>query len=172
MYSIATIIGSHAGEEIGNIFNRKINDITNYRHTYWLFHSNKVTKDKFKLVVPKKIYFLQSKTKNGAKPTKRAQVAKYFSSYTHGTIQPIDLNLSPVTGKLSKVTKALKLSKIDLRDPFEFYFDKSLIKFNQFAGTHIFEEVENVKGIQNKDYRICIGIGIVDDLGTVSESDV
>jgi len=163
MNTAYTIIGTHAGETIDKIFDRKINDINTVGHTYWLFHSSKVSKDVLTKLVPTKIMFLLPKIIGSAKPTKSSTTGNRFISFTNNSEISFNPLLSPVTGKISNKSIAFKLSNITLiSDPYKLYLPNN-VTFNQFAGTIISTD-SNISSI---NYRYCVGCGDIIDCGYV-----
>lgn len=163
MNTAYTIIGTHAGETIDKIFDRKINDINTIGHTYWLFHSSKISKDVFNKLVPIKLMFLLPKIIGGAKPTKSSTIGNKFISFTDNSETLFNPLISPVTGKISNKSIAFKLSNITLiPDTYKLYLPTDVI-FNQFAGT-IISTTSNVSDI---NYRYCVGYGDIIDCGYV-----
>ena len=124
-YLIITIVGSHAGEELKNIFLRKQKDIEKTKKTYWLLKSFKAKTDHIQEFcnLAKKdnqecyCLFIEAGSKNGAKPTINNQLAKEISK--DGLLwQKAE---HTITGKVDKQSTALVMSKLTILDKPELF---------------------------------------------------
>lgn len=106
---ILSVIGDHAGEDTNSIFNRKIADIVRTGKTFWLMKSPKARPRQVQEICkgqPGYIIFVEPATAGGARPTTTEDTAKEYSPDAQSWY-PFPAGLSPVTGKLDKVTAAL-----------------------------------------------------------------
>jgi hypothetical protein len=86
-YSIITVIGSHAGEDLANIFLRKQKEITDTGFSYWLIKSFKARTLQIQALCDEasnqgevvNCYFIEASQKNGAKPTYHNSSVKFVS---------------------------------------------------------------------------------------------
>jgi hypothetical protein len=122
LYCLLSIIGSHAGEEMDTIFNRKIGDITKVGKTFWLVKSYMAKPPIVQEICKKairsgqksiKCYFITPSTPLSAAPTKTANIAKQFS-YNQNEWEDLPEGIGPVTGNINSSSYALVLEKIVL----------------------------------------------------------
>lgn len=81
---VISIVGTHAGESLEQIFGRKKKEIAKTGYTYWLYKSHSAKPDALqKLAKISKnnldCYFISASAKSGARPTKEQCISKYFS---------------------------------------------------------------------------------------------
>lgn len=113
---VISIVGTHAGESLEQIFERKKKEIAKAGYTYWLYKSHSGKPDALqKLAKTSKstldCYFISSSVKSGARPTKEQSISKY-SSVDGTRWQKIPKDIL-VTGS-SKSAFALVLKEINL----------------------------------------------------------
>ena len=118
-YCIISVVGSHAGENISDIFERKKEDIKKGNNSFWLFNSWQIKKDIVqKLFLTTKdfipVYFIEPISKNGCIPTKISQRAVEFYLDNDEKWYPIPFYMSKVTGNIKKNTLALCLNNLEL----------------------------------------------------------
>jgi hypothetical protein len=122
LYCLFSVIGSHAGEDMNTIFNRKIEDITKTGKTFWLIKSYKakppIVQEICKKVIENrqegiKCYFITPSTPRGAMPTKTANIAKEYS-HNKKEWKNLPVSIGPVTGNISISSYALVLKEIIL----------------------------------------------------------
>ena len=144
-YCIISIVGSHAGESIKEIFKRKIKDTKKIGKTFWLINSYQAKPNLIQEIYNQKkkikVYFIEPSRKGGAIPTKVSKSAKYYSIDNVVWI-PIPKDIGPITGNINNNTCALimnhlKLSNgnINLKDYANFFNQKDHIKLKQGCST-------------------------------------
>lgn len=133
---VLSIVGSHAGEEVHEIFKRKNIEIAQAGFSLWLYKSYRAKPETLQRTKPLEVYFLESK---GARPTTEQQQAIEFSE--DGVLwKPIPKGIR-VTGKLPATALVLKSfciqkKNIDLWD----YSFNGPIQFALGASTVLAEE--------------------------------
>ena len=136
---IISVMGDHAGEDANSIFDRKIADISRTGKTFWLMKSPKarpIQVQELCRIKPVYIFFIESATIGGARPTTTEDAAKEYSSDGQSWYS-FPEGLSPVTGKLDKSAAALVFEvlstnlsgTLDLWDYAEFFDVRKPIKF-------------------------------------------
>lgn len=113
---VISVVGTHAGESLEQIFERKKKEIKKVGYTYWLYKSHSAKPDTLqKLAKSGKnnldCFFISASGKSGARPTKEQSVSKYFSN--DGKQWQKIPNDILVTGS-SKCAFALVLKEINL----------------------------------------------------------
>lgn len=106
---IISVMGDHAGEDVGTIFKRKIADINQVGKTFWVMKSLKARPAQVQEICkpsPAYMIFVEPATKGGAQPTETKDAAKEYSPDGQAW-HPIPEGLSPVTGKLDRGAAAL-----------------------------------------------------------------
>lgn len=108
-YVFFSVIGSHSGEDIHTILNRKANDICKAGESFWVA---KITKYDFEVVrnlsssFPVYLALLESSSNGHASlPTKVAKKAVGYSKDLNSW-QPLPMNISDVTGNINTSTTA------------------------------------------------------------------
>ena len=112
-------MGPHAGEDADAIFSRKMDDIRKVGETYWLVHSYKAKPNMVQHICGiasqhaeyVKCYFLAPSSKGGAAPTLHSAPANQFSM-DNTNWNPLPLDLSPVTGHITRSACALVFSEL------------------------------------------------------------
>ncbi len=115
---VISIIGSHAGEDIDVIFDRKKKDIEKVGYTFWLTRSYRA----HPIIVQEMccnglsyVFFVSASTNNGSRATLLSESAKSYSS--DGDIwNVLPEGIGPVTGKISSSSYALVLDQIEIID--------------------------------------------------------
>ena len=115
------MVGTHANEEIGHIFARKIAEIRRFGKTYWAYRSsiaNPKAVQKFGLKAEKEkkavvCLFIGASSEGVTKPTKGSQKALWHSLNKKDWLRIPNDNL--ITGS-NRSSFALVLNKIDLMD--------------------------------------------------------
>ncbi|RLC35607.1 hypothetical protein DRH14_00500 [Candidatus Shapirobacteria bacterium] len=170
-FLILSIVGTHAEENLSNIFNRKINEINNTSYTFWLIKSFRAKTEQIQqmaqssLNTSQKIYcfFISPSQKNGAQPTKIVSLAQQFSNDNINWLKiPKQIK---VTGKIDNHTTGLVFDKISLTkntqiDLWQYsnFFDQSKpIKMSQGASTVCAIKKYN-QGMKSR-YRQILAIG-------------
>ena len=106
---VISVIGSHAGEGIDEIFERKKADIEQIGRTFWLVRSPKAKPAQVQEIcrtAPTYTMFIDPSTKGGARPTTEEHEAKEYSENRVAWHQ-FPKGLGPVTGKLDNGATAL-----------------------------------------------------------------
>jgi hypothetical protein len=122
-YIIISVIGSHAGEEISLIFSRKQEELKSRNETYWLVKSFKAKTSQIQNICKQadkereSVYclFIESSSKNGARPTIHDSKAQYFS--VDGKAWTILSEKVKITGKLDLQSTALVLDELKIIPP-------------------------------------------------------
>lgn len=120
---IGSLIGCHAGETVGEIFNRKTLDIERYGKTFWLVNSTKISPFEIQKNLSNNsdityCYFLFTGIlKNNTKPTKVKEEVKFFS-IDNKNWNNLPQKISPVTGKINKKTSVFVFDKIEFINEF------------------------------------------------------
>ncbi|MBK7982549.1 MAG: hypothetical protein IPK09_02830 [Candidatus Competibacteraceae bacterium] len=112
---IISVIGSHAGEGINNILDRKKADIQKIGKTFWIVKSSTISPSEVQGIcnaTPIYTLFIGPASKGGAKDTKNETVAKSYSE-DYRIWHPLPEHLTPVTGKLDSQTTALVFDRIE-----------------------------------------------------------
>jgi len=150
-YVVISVIGSHAGEPLEEIFLRKITDITRTGKTFWIINSTKASlklinqMKKTALKENKDIFciFIEPSQKGGSADTKLSEPAKEYSEDKQ-IWQSFDEKTSPVTGKMTTNSYAMVFEKIslieselklNLWDYADFDNQNEPIKLNQFRSS-------------------------------------
>ena len=106
---VVSVMGDHAGEDAGAIFNRKAADIARTGLTFWLMRSPKARPPQVQRICgtfPTYTIFIEPATKGGARPTREEDAAKEYSD--DGMLwHQLPKGLTPVTGKLDAGAAAL-----------------------------------------------------------------
>jgi hypothetical protein len=106
---VVSVMGDHAGEGAGAIFNRKAADIARTGLTFWLMRSPKARPQQVQGICgtfPTYTIFIEPATKGGARPTTEEDAAKEYSD--DGMLwHQFPKGLTPVTGKLDASAAAL-----------------------------------------------------------------
>ena len=114
-HSIVSIIGNHAGEGTNEIFRRKSTDIERIGQTFWLVKSFKARPPQVQQFCEAEstVYtiFIESATKNGARPTTTEDAAKECS-VDRVTWNPLPPGMGPVTGKIDGNASALVFDEL------------------------------------------------------------
>ena len=113
-YCVLSVIGSHAGESMSQIYERKIQDIKKVGKTFWITQCKKEFFEKineFCLSGDLYIIFITPAHSCGARPTTVNTVASGYM--TIDGFQQFPKHLSPVTGSITKKTAALVFDKIE-----------------------------------------------------------
>nr|MDO8098465.1 hypothetical protein [Candidatus Njordarchaeota archaeon] len=126
-FVVLSVIGPHAGETEGEIFRRKIMDITNIGTTFWLIKSYKAKPDlvqqfcrcaraesrnAFAVFIEPSAKKPAVPTRDGARTHAISTAKKYSADRTEWTEFPI--GLTPLTGKIDGITFALLLDQLEL----------------------------------------------------------
>lgn len=117
-----SVVGSHAGESSGEIFQRKIADIDRVGRTYWVICSHGARPDMVQAVgqaVSRRARealcaFLTASAPGGAVPTKASSLASEYST-DQSNWQLLPAGISPVTGQLTPSTCALVFDRLSLQ---------------------------------------------------------
>jgi len=120
-YTILSVIGSHAGEDIHRIFDRKIQDVKNTGRTYWMYNSygakpemvQKMGQDAENNGSEITVLFISAATPSGAIATKTADTAKQFS-IDRNRWDSLPTKISPITGNLKNAAYAMILKELKL----------------------------------------------------------
>ena len=109
---IISIVGSHAGESIVEIYNRKIEDINKVGKTFWMLSCNNSVFEDINKICDDEIYvfFIKSSSNNGAKPTIIKNKASGYEYNNKHFLFPN--NLSPVTGNINQNSVALVMDEL------------------------------------------------------------
>lgn len=114
---VLSVIGPHAGESMSQIYERKIQDIAKVGKTFWITSCGKFIFEKInELCTAKDLYviFIAPSSPNGARPATMETAA---SGYTiNGEFFPFPVNMSPVTGNITRKTAALVFDELQLLD--------------------------------------------------------
>lgn len=124
-YLIITVIGSHAGEEVGSIFSRKQRELKENGKTYWLLKSFRAKTAQIQQVCQKAreegeevgCLFVEASSRGGARPTVHGLRARQISS--DGSAWDELSGGVRITGKLDAQSTALVLDELSLADPQE-----------------------------------------------------
>jgi len=119
---VVSIVGGHAGELLSEIFGRKMMDIENCGKTFWVVRSYKIVpQDVRRLCVRSnrkggkptsvKIYFLDSVSSSGARPTTTSKLAKEYSKGKK-CWKKFPKGLSAVSGKIDSATSCFVLDSL------------------------------------------------------------
>lgn len=113
---VISVVGTHAGESLQQIFERKKKEIGIVGYTYWLYKSHSAKPGAIQKLANfgknnLDCYFISASAKSGARPTKEQSVSKY-SSVDGKLWQKIPKDIL-VTGS-SKSAFALVLKEINL----------------------------------------------------------
>ncbi len=119
-YIIISIIGSHAGEDLDQIFLRKQEDIEKTGKTYWMIQSHKAKTQQVQDLckkassenLPVYCLFVEPSQKGGAKPTLHDKVVTAISSNNQNW-EDVGEGVK-ITGKISKNSTALVLDKLEV----------------------------------------------------------
>ena len=106
---VVSVMGDHAGEDAGDIFDRKKADINRLGKTFWLMRSSKARPAKVQgmcTTIPAYTIFIEPATKRGSRPTTAEDAAKEYSD-DRVLWHRLPEGLSPVTGKLDAGATAL-----------------------------------------------------------------
>lgn len=150
VYSVLSVMGPHAGEDSEVIFARKIADIRNAGHTFWVIRSHKAKPDMIQMIgravrsksLAPLCAFIAPSTPGGAVPTKTSSVAAEYSA-DRCEWKTIPANITPVTGRMSPNTGALVFDQIyhrefetvNLWDYAEFFNPEQPVRIQQGAST-------------------------------------
>jgi len=172
-YILLTIIGSHAGESITDIFERKKDEVRVGGNSFWLIKSNKARTEHIQKLCACALnegedvfcLFIEPSIKGGAKPTTMNTQAYKFS-YNEKDWENIPDGIK-VTGKISKNTTALVLenleitldegTEIDLWKYSDYLDQSSPIKFSLGSSTICATKIYNV-GMKSR-YRKIVAFG-------------
>lgn len=113
--SVISVIGSHAGESVCAILDRKKADIHQAGIAFWVVQSRKARPSQVRSIcVPVTAYtlFIEPAMKGGARPTVRESIAREYS-VDKKSWRPFSGELTPVTGKMDSRTSALVFDKIE-----------------------------------------------------------
>lgn len=170
-YLIISVIGSHAGESLVEIFLRKQLEIEKTGNTYWLVQSHKAKTQHVQDLcrkakqeeIPVYCLLIEPSQKSGASPTIHNAIAEFVSSNNKdwGNIP----NGIRVTGKISKNSTALVFDKLEVLDApitldlweYSEFKTKNPIKLMLGASTVCCERAPS-QGMKNR-YRNIVGIG-------------
>jgi hypothetical protein len=126
-FVVLSVVGPHAGETEGEIFRRKITDITNMGTTFWLIKSHKAKPDlvqqfcrcaraesrnAFAVFIEPSAKGCAIPTRDGARAHAISTVKKYSADKTEWTEFP--MGLTPVTGKIDGISFALLFDRLEL----------------------------------------------------------
>lgn len=112
---VVSVMGSHAGEEAGVIFERKKSDIVRTGRSFWLIRSPKARPAQVQELCstpPGYAIFVEPSTKGGARPTTQSDPAVEYSS-DKIMWQRLPVGISPVTGKMGAGASALIFETIN-----------------------------------------------------------
>jgi len=163
------VIGDHAGEKIGYIFERKIRDVETSGQTFWVIARLNITPQiaiKIAAGHPFYTYFVlpASGKPDGGTPTKIDKVNEQYSIDRLKWL-PMPQNISPVTGRGSALIfdelEIIKKNEIlDLWDYKEYQSDSAL-RFRIGASTKCVErgETSSQKGRMKSRFREIAAIG-------------
>ena len=170
-YLIISIVGSHAGEGLRDIFLRKRREINTAGKTYWLIQSHKAKTEQVQRLCKKAriknvaVYclFIEPSQKGGAKPTLHGEVA-LFTSLDNQNWEAIPDGIK-VTGKISKNSTALVFDELKVLDvplsidlwEYSEFNTKYPVKMMLGASTVCCERAPS-HGMKNR-YRKVVGIG-------------
>lgn len=130
---VISVVGTHAGETLDNIFKRKKKEIEKVGHALWLYKSHSAKPDVIQKLAKfgkndLECFFISASSKSGARPTKEQHISGYFS------VNKKRWQLMPkgtlVTGS-SKSAFALVLKRIDLINR-----DIDLWNYSSFVDPH------------------------------------
>ena len=149
-YIVISVMGPHAGESEGEIFQRKIGDIKKIGHTFWLIKSYQAKPNMVQQICQSarkenmEVYcnFIEASSSKGATPTKEASFAESYSA-DGKKWKDLPKGLSPVTGKVDGSAYALVFNqlelvrgkRIDLWDYANYYGQDHPIRILQGAST-------------------------------------
>ena len=106
---VLSVMGPHAGEDVGAIFKRKIADIERTGRTFWLMRSPKARPAQVQGIsntIPSYTIFVKPAAEGGAQPTTEKSTAKEYSD--DGVLwYRLPAGLGPVTGKIDTGATAL-----------------------------------------------------------------
>ena len=136
---IISVMGAHAGEGVGVIFNRKIADIERTGKTFWLMRSPKARPIQVQDICKSSsayTIFVEPASKGGARPTTNNEAAKEHSADKKIWSQ-LPEGVSPVTGKIDSSATALVFDRmttnvsgtIDLWKYSDFSVEEKPLKF-------------------------------------------
>ena len=138
-YVVLSVMGPHAGETSGKIFDRKIRDIYKIGKTFWVVHSPSAKPDNVQRLCLKAsqhnyivdCILLAPSSANGAEDTKTTKKAKEYSiDGLEWESLPYSEDLSKVTGKITNSTCALIIDEFAFRK-----FDIDLWEYANFVNT-------------------------------------
>ena len=112
---VISVMGDHAGEGVGAIFQRKIADIERASHTFWLVKSPKAKPTLVQNVCADRrahVLFISPATAGGARPTHVSERAVEYSE-DGLTWRALPAGLGPITGKLDSRAYALVLDALE-----------------------------------------------------------
>ena len=119
-YLVISVIGSHAGEGIKAIFDRKKKEVADTGLCYWLIKSFKARTERVQKVCRKaadeneKVFclFISPSAKNGARPTIHAEIVEEFSEDNKNwAVLPEGIK---ITGKIDRFSTALVFDDIQI----------------------------------------------------------
>lgn len=176
-YLLLSVIGSHAGESMNTIFNRKITDTKIAGKTFWLIKSfaakPPIVQDLCSEAIKYgqiniKCYFITASSPMGAAPTKISGKASMYSS---NNMDWNNLpNIGPVTGAIDNSAYALVLESIylcdtpiDLSQYASFLKPYSPVRIQQGASTicAIQKNMKDNPKVMKSSLRRIIAIGIL-----------
>jgi len=150
-FVVISVMGSHAGENEDEIFDRKIEEIEVSRRTFWLIKSYKAKPDMVQTISSQAnmngenvhCIFIEPSSAGGSVPTKSSNSAKMYSS-DKLIWSEFPKVISQVTGKIDGNAYALVLNElklvdsvsvIDLWDYADFFNPSKPLKIMQGAST-------------------------------------
>ena len=122
-YHLISIIGSHAGEDISFIFDRKQTELRDKNKTYWMLKSFKAETAQIQKLCShaalehEDVYclFINAAAKNGARPTTHNSSVRHISE--DDKIWEILPEGFTITGKIDAKSTALVLNELQIADP-------------------------------------------------------
>jgi len=121
--AVLSVMGPHAGEDVGAIFTRKIADIQKAGRTFWLVRSHKAKPDMVHTICSQAVcqrlavfcLFLGPSSRGGATPTKTASAASEYSADL-STWHALPPGIGPVTGLITKNACALVFDNLTIQE--------------------------------------------------------
>lgn len=170
-FVIISVVGSHAGEKIVDIFLHKKQDVKEKGKTYWLIQSNKAKTDQiqsFCREAAKKgesvfCYFIEPSQKGGARPTLHDKMVTRVSVDKQNW-DPVPRGIK-ITGKISESSTALVFDQLEvLNEPtvidlwnYSEFQTKSPVKIRLGASTVCCERKPS-QGMRSRHRRV-VGVG-------------
>lgn len=177
-YCLLSVIGSHAGESMNALFERKIKDTINAGMTFWLIKSFAAKPFIVQSICSEAInygqksiqcYFITASTPGGAVPTKTSiKATKYSSNNKDWQELP---QISPVTGAIDISAYALVFRSIspcyipiDLAQYASYLKPSNPVRIQQGASTicAIKKDMRDNPNVMKSSLRTMVAIGILE----------